>query len=189
LSDVATSLDAPGDAAGGVLVIGYGNTLRSDDGIGPHAASRLADDPRVGANPALAGVEVRAAHQLTPELALDFSRVSLVILIDAGADDPPGEISVRSLTPEAEAPMRSGAGDGALVGPGATSHHVGPAELLALARSLYGSAPAALVVRVGVADMGLGEALSPAVSAALPAVVEVVVGLITRHRASREASR
>jgi hypothetical protein len=50
-------------------------------------------------------------------------------------------------------------------------------------------APAALVVRVGVAEMEIGEALSPAVSAALPAIVDVVVSLIARHRASTGAGR
>ncbi|MFI5043071.1 MAG: hydrogenase maturation protease, partial [Acidimicrobiales bacterium] len=89
MSDDALPSDAPGDIAGGVLVIGYGNTLRSDDGVGWHAAALLAEDPR------LAGVEVLAVHQLTPELALDMSRATLVILIDAGADDPPGAIAVR----------------------------------------------------------------------------------------------
>ena len=182
MSDVAVPWDAPGDAAGGVLVVGYGNTLRSDDGIGWRAASLLADDPRLG------GVEVLAIHQLAPELALDFSRVSLVILIDAGADNPPGEISVQSLAPDVDAGVPGGA-PGATHGPGATSHHVGPTELLALARALYGAAPAALVVRVGVAEMEIGEALSPAVSAALPAIADVVVGLIARHRASRNVGR
>ena len=32
---------------GGVLVVGYGNALRTDDGLGWHAAERLADDPRL----------------------------------------------------------------------------------------------------------------------------------------------
>jgi hydrogenase maturation protease len=194
LSDAAIRSDTPGDAAGGVLVIGYGNTLRSDDGIGWHAASLLADDPRFRDDPGLAGVEVRAVHQLTPELAIDISRVSLVILIDAGADDPPGEISVHPLAPDedADVPRAVPGGEDHTVagpGPGATSHHVGPSELLALARALYGTAPAALVVRVGVAEMELGETLSPAVSAALPAVAEVVVGLIARHRATGDAGR
>ena len=37
--------------AGPVLVVGYGNSLRSDDGVGPAVAARLAGDPR------LAGVD------------------------------------------------------------------------------------------------------------------------------------
>ena len=188
MSEDTTPSDAPDGAAGGVLVVGYGNTLRSDDGIGWRAASLLADDPRLRDDPRLGGVEVLAIHQLAPELALDFSRVSLVILIDAGADNPPGEISVQSLAPDVDAGVSGGA-PGATHGPGAPSHHVGPPELLALARALYGAAPAALVVRVGVAEMEIGEALSPAVSAALPAVADVVVGLIARHRASGDLGR
>ena len=45
----------------GVLVVGYGNALRTDDGVGWHAAERLADDPR------LADATVIAVHQLTPD--------------------------------------------------------------------------------------------------------------------------
>ena len=168
--------DAPGDTAGGVLVIGYGNALRSDDGVGPRAAASLAADPR------FAGVEVLALHQLTPELALDMSRASLVILVDASTDDPPGAIAVRRLAAD-EGAGRAGPGATS----GATSHHVGPVELLAVARELYGAAPEAFVVSVGVVDMETGEALSPAVAAALPGVADAVVGLVATHRRSRAA--
>ncbi len=190
--------DAPGDDAGGVLVIGYGNTVRGDDGVGWHAAMLLAGDPRLGASGgpgtsrigasggpgtsrAPDDIDVLARHQLTPELALDMSRASLVILIDASADDPPGAIVVRRLSPD------SGAGSGA--GPGASSHHVAPGELLAVARELYGAAPAAFVVRVGAADMETGESLSPAVAAALPAVADAVVELVLAHRQSPKGRR
>ena len=162
--------DAPGELAGGVLVVGYGNTLRSDDGVGWHAAILLASDPR------LADVTVRAVHQLTPELALDMSRESLVILIDASIDDPPGAITVRSLTADDQ-----DAGGG----PGASSHHVGPGELLAVARELYGAAPALVAVRVGVASIAVGESLSPGVAAVLPAIADAVVDLVSAHRSSR----
>jgi len=117
---------------------------------------------------------VLAIHQLAPELALDFSRASLVILIDAGADNPPGEISVQSLAPDVDAGVSGGAPGAPMVRarPPITSV---PPSCSRLARALYGAAPAALVVRVGVAEMEIGEALSPAVSAALPAVADVVV--------------
>ena len=65
--------------AAGVLVVGYGNPLRSDDGIGWHAADLLATDPR------LAGAQVLTHHQLAPELAEDISRASLVVLVSAAA--------------------------------------------------------------------------------------------------------
>jgi hydrogenase maturation protease len=159
------------------IVVGYGNTLRSDDGAGWHAAALLAEDPR------LAGAAVLARHQLTPELALDFSEASLVVLVDADAAGRPGELTVRQLQPDGtdhagDAPAGAGGTGGV---PGPSSHHVGPAELLALARELYGAAPPAFLVSVGAADMGPGEDLSPAVRAALPGLVDTVAVLIDAH--------
>ena len=52
-----------------LLVIGIGNPLRGDDGVGPRLAAEaeaLAPRPRRGREPDLA---VRAVQQLTPELA------------------------------------------------------------------------------------------------------------------------
>lgn len=144
---------------GGVLVVGYGNGLRSDDGVGPVIADRLAADPR------LRGVEVRAAHQLTPELAFDASRVSLLVLVDATEDGLPGAVEVR----------RIDAGDAA--GP-AMTHQVDPAALAGLARELFGAAPAVVAVSVGAASFEVGESLSPAVTAAVPRAVDAVIAVI-----------
>jgi hydrogenase maturation protease len=169
-----------------VLVIGYGNALRTDDGVGWHAARLLAGDPR------LAGVVVVAEHQLVPELAFDLSLASLVVLLDASTETPAGTVTVRSMA------QPDGAASGADTGParagqapGASSHHVDPELLLALARELYGRAPEAVVVSVGVAEMGLGEGLTPAVEAALPAVADIVARLVEEHegRADGEERR
>lgn len=168
------------DVPARVLVIGYGNALRTDDGVGWHAARLLAGDPR------LADVVVVAEHQLTPELAFDLSLASLVVLLDATTETPPGTVTVRSIAQPGTA-----AGEGAGVPPGASSHHVDPELLLVLARQLYGSAPEAVVVSVGVGEMGLGEGLTPAVEAALPAVADIVARLVAEHdeRAREEARR
>jgi hydrogenase maturation protease len=154
------------DVAARVLVIGYGNALRTDDGVGWHAARLLARDPR------FADVVVVAEHQLTPELAFDLSLASLVVLLDASTETPAGSVTVRSI-------VAPGAAAG--VPPGASSHHVDPELLLALARELYGRAPEAVVVSVGVTDMGLGDGLTPAVEAALPAVADIVARLVAEH--------
>jgi hydrogenase maturation protease len=162
-----------------VLVIGYGNTLRRDDGVGVRAAELMAADPR------FAGVEVLTAYQLTPELSLDLGTASLVIFVDADVRGLPGAIDVREL--------RAGAGPGAAVdllrppGPeradqGASSHHVGADEVLALARELTGASPRAVAVGIGVADLELGEGLSAPVESALPRVVDAVARCIADHR-------
>ncbi|HSW41772.1 MAG TPA: hydrogenase maturation protease [Patescibacteria group bacterium] len=167
-----------------VLVVGYGNTLRTDDGVGWHAARLLAGDAR------LAGAVVLAEHQLAPELALDLSLASLVILLDASAETPAGTVTVRriaepgGLTPSGE--IRPGDPGGT---PGPTSHHVHPELLLSLALELYGWAPEAVVVSVGIADMSPGDRLTPSVEAALPAVADAVARLVADHegRATRKA--
>jgi hydrogenase maturation protease len=159
-----------------VLVVGYGNALRSDDGVGWHAALLLAGDPR------LADVVVMAEHQLAPELALDLSTASLVILVDASTETPAGTVTVRPLAPAGGGSAGGGRG-ASQPSPATSSHHVDPGLLLALALELYGSAPEAIVVSVGVAEMGHGEALTPRVAAALPAVADAVARLVAEHEA------
>ncbi len=147
----------------GVLVIGYGNRLRGDDGLGWHAAALLAADPR------LAGAEVLARHQLTPELAEEVSRAALVVLVDARADGgPPGVVMVRRVAPAPSARP-------------ALSHRLDPAALVELAGALYGSAPPVFLVSAGVAACELGERLSPALERALPRVVDEVARIVAER--------
>jgi hydrogenase maturation protease len=158
--------------AAGVLVVGYGNPLRSDDGVGPAVAERLALDPR------LRGAEIRAEYQLTPELALDASTASLLVLIDAAEDVAPGEVVVRRLGPG------EGAGGAPVeeAGPPLT-HHLGPAGLLGLASQLFGSAPDdVVIIGIGPASFEVGETLSPVVEAAVSRAVELVAGIVAERR-------
>ena len=153
--------------ARGVLVVGYGNRLRSDDGVGPVVAERVAADGR------LIGVQVRAVHQLTPELALDASQAALLVLVDADQGVQPGQVAVRALAVPAEEESSS---DGPTT-PSFT-HHVDPAALLRLAGGLWGSTPRTVVVGVGPGSLELGDRLSPEVEAAVPRVAEAVVAVI-----------
>jgi hydrogenase maturation protease len=151
-----------GSASGPVLVVGYGNPLRSDDGVGPAVAARLADDPR------LAGAEIRVEHQLTPELAMDASRASLLVLVDAGTTEAPGEVSVRRLEPLAD----SGS---------AWTHHLDPSALVGLARELWGAAPPVIIVSIGPASLEMGEGLTEAVESAVPRAVDVIAAIVEAH--------
>jgi hydrogenase maturation protease len=156
-----------------VLVFGFGNTLRRDDGAGAVAAGVLAADPRLQRT----GVEVREAYQLLPEMALDIAEATLVVFVDADARGLPGSIEIRPIDPATAARADADArGE-----PGASSHHVGGGELVALAATLTGRTPEAVAVGIGVADLEVGEGLSPAVEAALPKVVEIVVDLVEDH--------
>ena len=149
----------------GVLVVGYGNPLRSDDGVGWRAAQLLATDPR------LAGARVLARHQLVPELALDVSRAPLVVLVDAAADGDPGSVSVRWIRP-------------CPVAPAALSHHLDPMALAGLAEDIYGVVPPVAVVSLAAGSLAEGDRLTAAVERALPQLVEVVAAVVSgRHQA------
>ena len=118
-----------------------------------------------------AAADVRAVHQLTPELALDVSRVSLLVLVDASADAPAGEVVVTRLDPAAVAEEAGGA----------MTHHLDPAGIVGLARELWGVAPPVVVVSVGIASLEAGERLTPAVEAAVPRAVDAVAAIIEEH--------
>ena len=154
--------------AAGTLIVGYGNTLRSDDGFGWHAAARVAEDPR------LRGAEVLWRHQLTPELAYDVGQASLVVFIDVSVGEEAGAISVRRL-------------DAAPGTESSWSHHLEPAALVALAGELWNASPAVFVVSVGAASLDVGDRLSPVVEGALPAVVDAIVELVANQSGQSEA--
>lgn len=142
-----------------VLIIGYGNPLRRDDGIGWVVAQRLANDLDTHA------IQVVACHQLTPDLAEPVSRAAQVIFIDARADGMVGQVSCQWLPPDLAALPTS-------------AHHLTPAALLAWSSALYGASPgAAWVISVNGACFDYGEGLSPAVTSALP----VLVNLVAQH--------
>jgi hydrogenase maturation protease len=148
------------------LIVGYGNSLRGDDGVGQAAARALAHDA------AIDGAEVVSCHQLMPELAESLAAVDLAVFIDAADGREPGSVVVNPVQSKTE---RSAG----LV------HHVEPGALLALSEKLYGRSPEAFLVTVGADSLALGEGLSEAVAAALPTVIATVRGLVL-ERLKRE---
>ena len=77
-----------------ILVLGYGNPMRSDDGLGWQIAVELF---RTNRSP---DVEVLPCHQLTPELAPAVSRADAVIFVDCEQGGTPGEIRCREVRSE-----------------------------------------------------------------------------------------
>ena len=135
-----------------LLVIGYGNTLRSDDGVGP----RVAEAVEVLE---LAHVRTLECGLLTPELADPISRAGTVIFVDA-ALDAPREVTWRSLIPSESSQIMTHAAD--------------PRTLLALARDVFGHVPDAWWLTIPVLNLGIGDALSPVAEEGF----RVAVGLI-----------
>ena len=145
------------------LIVGYGNPLRGDDGIGQAVARALASES------AIDGAEIIACHQLMPELSESLAAVGLAVFVDAAAGLRPGSVVVNKT--QGSSALTSG-----LV------HHVDPGALLFLARTLYGQAPEAFLVTVGAETFELRETLSASVAAALPVVVATVRRLVLEYQ-------
>ena len=147
----------PPELPAGLLVIGYGNTLRRDDGVGPKVADAVAEL-------ALPGVRALAYPLLTPELADPVSRARVVVFVDA-AVDAPREVQLRKLVPADTSQIMA--------------HAASPATLLALARDVFGHAPEAWLLTIPVEDLGIGEELSPLAQGGLETAVEEIKKLAT----------
>lgn len=147
-------------AAAPVLVIGYGNTMRGDDGLGPWAANWLGQDPTLP-------VEVIVCQQLTIDLAEPISRAGAVVLVDAARGLIPGAIAHRSVAPEGDQPQ-------------SMLHHMKPDALLAAAQALYGAAPSTTLWTVTGQQFEYGDGFSPAVEHALPELLDQLTHFI-RH--------
>jgi len=145
------------------LIIGMGNPLRGDDGLGWHVIERLRDRAVDD------GADLLACHQLTPELAAPVAQSERVIFIDAAAGEPAGEIRVE----------RVEAVDGSDSLPGALSHRLDPPALVGYAKALYGKVPEAILVSVKGSDYPFSENLSEAAMSAVPGVLRLVDELLT----------
>lgn len=126
--------------AGTILVIGYGNDLRGDDGAGRRAAAQVEAW-------ALAGVEVRALHQLTPELAAPLAAAERAVFLDSRPASIGADVRVLRLHPATRTAR--------------LAHTCDPQGLLALAQTAFGHAPEAWWITIPAADFSFGAPLSP----------------------------
>jgi Ni,Fe-hydrogenase maturation factor len=113
------------------LVIAVGNTLRGDDGAA-HCV------------PLPAGVQRRAVLQLTPEIAAELAGCDPVVFLDA-------DQCARGLLLEHVEPAPF---------PALLAHVARPAEIIALARTLFGFSGQAYTCRIPAVDFAAGAPLS-----------------------------
>lgn len=140
-----------------ILVIGYGNELRGDDGVGQRVA-RAVEEWRV---PNLRSL---AVHQLTPELAEELVDVDRVIFVDADADANKLEIRVSPIKPADFVAT--------------TGHTSAPQMLLAIAQALYNAVPQAWLVRIPAVNFELSNDLSPITSQGMEEALDEIDRLI-----------
>lgn len=149
-----------------VLVIGYGNSLRGDDGIGPYVAEMLARRE-------MPFVVVQSTTQLLPELAEEVAGARGVIFVDACRIAGPCPVHIHRLNPTAN-DCRQG-------------HCVGPQDVLWLASTCFGRIPPAWLVAVAAYEFDLNNGLSSVARANALEAVTLVAELIEEFQ-SREVA-
>jgi len=146
---------------GRILIIGFGNPLRGDDGFGWHAAHRLAEAPKDDS------VRVLAVHQLTPELAEPISEAELVIFIDASHGGAPGTRKCEEIAVNATAAT-------------SLAHYFTPTSLLGCTHTIFGASPRALIFTFVADSFDFCESLTPRAEAALPEILQRVLEEVDR---------
>jgi hydrogenase maturation protease len=123
-----------------MLVIGYGNALRSDDGVGPHVAA-------AASSWGMSELESIEVQQLSPELAELLASAELAFFVDARLAEGDEPVETVPLEPSgSQTPL---------------GHMSDPRTLLALAQAIYGRHPRSWLVTVPGANFSLGDGLSP----------------------------
>ncbi len=141
------------------MVLGLGNVLHSDDGVGPCAVRRLQQDPRMPKD-----VVLLEGGTLGLELLTYVWEASYLLVLDAtDVGQSPGTI-IRMTGSELSRLRGSG-----------SVHQLGLADLMAALQVLAKQPPEVVLLGVQPASTDWGTTLSPAVESALGPLVETVL--------------
>lgn len=135
-----------------VLILGYGNPGRQDDGLGPAAVAEI-ESMR------LTNLTAFDNYQLNIEDAVDVAAHDIVWFVDA-ARTGPSPYSVRPVSPSSSIEF--------------TSHIVRPETILAIAGQCYGGSPQAFLLAIRGYEFEFIEALTPAAKDNLDAALAML---------------
>ena len=123
------------------LIIGYGNTLRSDDGAGQIVANHMATWN-------LPNVRSLAVHQLTPELAEDIANADIVIFVDVVVSSKQNSEKIEIIILEDDDKYLN------------FGHTENPRSLLYLSKIIYNKIPKAYWILIPAINFEFGEKIS-----------------------------
>jgi hydrogenase maturation protease len=139
------------------IAIGYGNELRSDDGIGQRVAKALPPSQ----------IRSLAVHQLTPELAEPLAQNKFAIFIDACLISESTTVQVQPISP-ASTYLIAG-------------HIADPPSLLAFTQAVYNCCPSAWWIKVPGVNFELGYSLSPIAETGVAIALEKIREILSKH--------
>ncbi|MEW6263818.1 MAG: hydrogenase maturation protease [Thermodesulfobacteriota bacterium] len=145
------------------LVVGYGNTQRRDDGLGPAVVtgveSRLKDQ---------AGVRLITRPQLDLDLIEDLKEAQTIILLDATVESLEGGRRWERVIPDVS--------DVSYM-----THSISPEFLLGVLESVHRRRPDAWLVSIQGDDFGFGEELTPAAASRARRVMTELVEFVVKE--------
>jgi len=127
-----------------VIVIGYGNPNRQDDGVGHYVADRIADKIDQSSNKQ---IDVLTCHQLEVELIETIKDYDVVIFVDAQSNERSANLEISEVE--------------SIYSTSAFTHFMKPSSLIALTECLYKKKPKALLVSINGYSFDFGTDLSP----------------------------
>ena len=136
-----------------ILIIGYGNTLRGDDGIGQIIAEEI---EKLN----LEGIEILALHQLTPDIAGKIIEYKGVFFIDASQNTELNEVQVLPLQPSENSPK--------------IEHAMNPEDILKLAEDLYNFYPKAFCFLIPARNFSFTESLSDLTKSMIQPAIKII---------------
>jgi len=149
-----------------ILVLGCGNILKGDDGVGPAVALRVADDPRLpdGAHALDLGTSIK--HLLFDIVTMKPEALRRIIIVDAAAQEnrTPGEFWEIDVDQIKEEKIKD------------YSIHMFPSvNLLKKIKEEANIDLRIIAVQTGYIPEELDECLTPAIEAAVPKIVDYVL--------------
>ncbi len=146
------SSDSPG-----ILLIGYGNPARADDGLGPALAARIG-------KASIKRLTVDADYQLTIENSCEIAKYDIVIFADASVDQKE-PFFFREILPES--PMSI------------STHSVSPGAVLHFARMIFNAETKAYVLGIRGYEFNVfDERLSEGAESNLEAAFKFIVNMV-----------
>lgn len=153
-----------------IVIIGVGNAMRHDDGLGVEAVARLGRSLGSGQG---VGTELLTTSGEPTRLIEAWTGRRLAVVIDAIRTGTPSGSIHRLVVGTDPLPHWASAD---------SSHSAGLAEAVTLARALDRLPDELIIYGVEAANLSLGEGLSAPVEAALPALVRRVLAEVVPTR-------
>lgn len=158
-----------------ILLLGYGNPDREDDGVAWHVLRAIAlelglpapasyDEPF----PVSEDLEFTFSLQLTPEMAEDINVFEYVCFIDAHTGSIPEPVRLIAVESEFQrSPL---------------THHLTPQSLLSICNTVYGGKPNAALLSIRGYRFLFSRELSEETRALVPQAVELILNWLKDRR-------